>query len=312
MAPISTKVHGIVDYATGAAMLVAPTLLRIGDRRAAALLCGAGAGTIAASAVTDHELALLRKLPMPLHLLLDGGVGLTLAVVPWAVRRQRSGLAATVIPWAERRRRADLRDWVPHAAVGIGEIALAALTERRPAASVAPAAPSAASAAPDRQPDARPARRPDPRSESQQVDWTRVLPPDPNEPPGDDADTLVAREASAAAAEAAMIGGAVPPEVGDPALDPVYQAGGGEQEGWEAAEAELIENATHGDGAGDPLRDAISPEVESDRSGAVYGEGDRIFSTEVVADPGSGPDDPAAGPGLAAEREPRPDPGQTP
>jgi hypothetical protein len=66
----------------------------------------------------------------------------------------------------------------------------------------------------------------------------------------------------------------------------------------------LIENATHGDGGGDPLRDAITPEVESDASAAVYGEADRIPSTEVVEDPGASEDDSGRGPGLAAERGP--------
>jgi|SRR5579884_4512637 len=88
-------------------------------------------------------------------------------------------------------------------------------------------------------------------------------------------DPQVAREESAAAAEAARIGGSVPPQVDDPSMEPVYQAGGGEQDGWEAAEEELIENATHGDGHADPQRDAFAPERESDRSGAVYGEADQ-------------------------------------
>jgi hypothetical protein len=103
-------------------------------------------------------------------------------------------------------------------------------------------------------------------------------------------DALVAREASAAAAEAAMIGGGVSHDVDDPAMAPVYEAGGGEQEGWEEAEAELIENATHGEGYADPSADAFTPEVESDRSGAVYAEADSLRSTEVEEDAGDGQD----------------------
>jgi hypothetical protein len=136
---------------------------------------------------------------------------------------------------------------------------------------------------------------------------------DTREPPEADEhydDALVAREASAAAAEAAAIGGVVAHDVEDPAMAPVYEAGGGEQEGWEAAESALIENATHGDGGGDPLRDAIAPEVESDASGAVYGEADGLTSTEVVEDPGTGAEDPGTGPGLAAERGPGLEPRQ--
>jgi hypothetical protein len=95
---------------------------------------------------------------------------------------------------------------------------------------------------------------------------------DPDSVPDDD--VLIAREESAAAAESARIGGQVPRESDDPAMEPLYEAGEGEQEGWETAEAELVENATHGDGAGNPARDAFTPEVESDRSTAAYGEAD--------------------------------------
>lgn len=89
-----------------------------------------------------------------------------------------------------------------------------------------------------------------------------------------DDDVLIAEEESAAAAEAARIGGQVAPETDDPAMEPLYEAGEGEQEGWEIAEAELVENATHGDGGANPARDAFPGELESDRSTAAYGEAD--------------------------------------
>jgi hypothetical protein len=115
-------------------------------------------------------------------------------------------------------------------------------------------------------------------------------PPDPTRRRDPNADPLVAQEESAAAAEAARIGGVVPPVTDDPAMEPLYEAGEGEQEGWELAEAELIENAEHGDGHGAPELDAFTPEAEADRSTAVYGEGDEIRSTERDEDvrPGEG------------------------
>ena len=103
-------------------------------------------------------------------------------------------------------------------------------------------------------------------------------------PDEDPLDVLIAKEESAAAAEAARIGGRVPPLTDDPTRNPLYEAGEGEQEGWEEAERELIENATHGDGHGDPERDAFSPEREADRSTAAYGESDAIVSTELDQD----------------------------
>jgi len=88
------------------------------------------------------------------------------------------------------------------------------------------------------------------------------------------------REERAAAAEAASIGG-VQPDVGgvdgapvDEAWRPVREAGGGEQEGFEIAEHDLVRNASHDDGHGYPERDAFTPERESDRSPAEYAEAD--------------------------------------
>jgi len=56
---------------------------------------------------------------------------------------------------------------------------------------------------------------------------------------------------------------------------PVEEAGGGVSEGFEQAEEELIENASHGGGTGDPAADAIDSEnVEAEESTIEYGEAD--------------------------------------
>lgn len=66
------------------------------------------------------------------------------------------------------------------------------------------------------------------------------------------------------------------------AMRPVEEAGGGEAEGFEQAEQELIENATHGDGTADPIGDAIDNEsVEAERSTAEYGEPDQVDSPDA-------------------------------
>jgi hypothetical protein len=54
-------------------------------------------------------------------------------------------------------------------------------------------------------------------------------------------------EEIAAAREAAAIGGVAGDEDLDPAQRPVLESGGGESEGFEEAEAFLIEHASHGD-----------------------------------------------------------------
>lgn len=67
----------------------------------------------------------------------------------------------------------------------------------------------------------------------------------------------------------------------DPERQPVEEAGGGVAEGFEQAERDLIENATHGEGAGDPEADAIDNEnVEAEGSTAEYGEADEPQATD--------------------------------
>lgn len=91
--------------------------------------------------------------------------------------------------------------------------------------------------------------------------------------PEEERDPIADEEADAAAAEAAEIGGAAPDDpVDDPAQRPLVESGEGEAEGFEVAEAELIDNAEHGDEKRFPDRDAGSPEEATD---AAYGEPDQ-------------------------------------
>ena|SRR5918994_6245036 len=145
-----------------------------------------------------------------------------------------------------------------------------------------------------------------PESDAERRERADAMRPEPDPTrPVDPIEELIAEEESAAAAEAAGIGWVAPRSARNPAMAPVYEAGGGEQDGWEQAEADLIANATHADGHGNPTRDAFTPEVESDRSDALYGEADRLASTEVRHDPDAGPDDPMDGdPNLSADRGP--------
>lgn len=268
---ISTKIHGALDLAGGLGSLAAPKLLA--DRRAAALMGASGAGTLATSAFTDYELGVRRRVPMRVHLLIDAATGSLLLAGAVALRRRGVGLL----------------DCLPLAAVGLAEVAGAALTSSRPgdrtvvpgATGPATATPSASAPADQAPPvAAAPVETPGPsvtppRTPESDVERAERIDSGlaaPDEVPDDD--VLLAREEAAAAAEAARIGGSVPADAQDPAMEPVYQAGGGEQDGWEAAEADLVENASHGGGGANPLRDALTPELESDRSTAAYGEAD--------------------------------------
>jgi hypothetical protein len=90
-------------------------------------------------------------------------------------------------------------------------------------------------------------------------------------------DPLVREQEEAAAAEAGSIGGrGGAPEGTDPAMVPVEESGEGVAEGFEQAERELGERASHGDERSTPETDAFTPEVESDRATQVYGEPDEI------------------------------------
>src|SRR3954453_13921571 len=97
----------------------------------------------------------------------------------------------------------------------------------------------------------------------------------------DEEPDFATREERAAAAEAAAIGGGRPDAGGsdpaegvDDAMRPVYEAGGGEQDGFELAERDLIRNASHDDGTAFPERDAFTPELESDLASIEYADVD--------------------------------------
>ena len=95
----------------------------------------------------------------------------------------------------------------------------------------------------------------------------------------DPQDQRAQREADAAAAEAGSIGGRRD-EHEDPAREPVEEAGGGESEGFEQAEKDLEEHASHGDPAPDPTSQAFTPEEESDLETAEPAEADSPLSDE--------------------------------
>jgi hypothetical protein len=91
----------------------------------------------------------------------------------------------------------------------------------------------------------------------------------PEKEPRDEA--LIEEEEAAAAAEAGRIGGEVPRDEEDPARQPLAEAGEGEAEGFELAEKDLEDIASHGDQHRFPDNVPSPPEERTD---AVYGEAD--------------------------------------
>lgn len=100
--------------------------------------------------------------------------------------------------------------------------------------------------------------------------------------PEEERDPIAEEEAEAAAAEAAEIGGPAPDDpVVDPAERPLVEGGEGQAEGFELAEAELIDNAEHGDQKRFPNRDAGRPEEPTE---AAFGEPDEAIPQEADQD----------------------------
>lgn len=113
---LSTRVHGALDYAMGALLIAAPWLLGFADDADGAATwvpVVLGAGVILYSLLTDYELGVVRKIPMPTHLLLDLGGGVLLAASPWLF-----GFADEV--------------WVPHLVLGLLEVGASLMTEKVP------------------------------------------------------------------------------------------------------------------------------------------------------------------------------------
>ena|SRR5438045_2847801 len=87
-------------------------------------------------------------------------------------------------------------------------------------------------------------------------------------------EALAKEEAEAAAAEAGHIGGEVAKDSEDPAEQPLIEAGEGEAEGFELAEQDLEDIASHGDQHRFPDNVPPPPEEPTD---AVYGEADEAI-----------------------------------
>ncbi len=111
---IPTKIHGVLDYLSGALLIIAPYILGFADGTAAQWIPQIlGAGAIGYSLLTDYELGAMRAIPMPVHLFLDAASGLLLASSPWLF-----GF--------------DDRVWLPHVILGLFEIGASLMTRTIP------------------------------------------------------------------------------------------------------------------------------------------------------------------------------------
>ncbi len=109
--PIGSRLHGALDYLTGAMLIGASRLPALQGRFAGRVLGATGANHLAYSLFTDYELGAIKVLPYKAHLALDTVGALGLAAGPWLAGRDDP-----------------LDRWVP-VAVGLYELSAVALSD---------------------------------------------------------------------------------------------------------------------------------------------------------------------------------------
>lgn len=114
--PITTKVHGMLDYSVGVLLLFAPNLFGFADGAVAWVPRIIGIVVILQSLFTRYELGAVKALPMPMHLMNDYIVGVFLAASPWLFGFYRL----------------EQRMWLPHVIVGAAVLLVTALTRKIP------------------------------------------------------------------------------------------------------------------------------------------------------------------------------------
>src|SRR3954452_3481764 len=114
---IPTRIHGIVDYVVGVALIAAPWIFQFNDVSSAKWVAiGVGCTIIVYSLLTDYELGAIRPISMRGHLLLDVAGGGFLAASPWIFGFADDGTNV----------------WLPHVLVGLGEVGIAAMSNPWP------------------------------------------------------------------------------------------------------------------------------------------------------------------------------------
>ncbi|MGO1410910.1 MAG: SPW repeat domain-containing protein [Microbacteriaceae bacterium] len=115
---IPTKVHGVLDYLVGIALIAAPWLFGFADIGGAAMIIPIvlGVGLIVYSLFTRYEWGPFGLIPMPVHLVFDIVASVFLAVSPWLF-----GFADNAV-----------NVWLPHVVVGVAVIVVVIFTQPQP------------------------------------------------------------------------------------------------------------------------------------------------------------------------------------
>ena len=113
---LSTRIHGIIDYAMALLLIATPWLfgfVDIGTHPESVIPILLGTGVAVYSLFTDYEWGAMRSIPMNIHLWIDALGGLFLAASPWLF-----GFADEV--------------YLPHVILGVAEIGSALVTKTVP------------------------------------------------------------------------------------------------------------------------------------------------------------------------------------
>jgi hypothetical protein len=114
MKVISTKAHGVMDYAMALLLMASPWIFNFSDHRVATTIpILLGVATICYSLITNYELSIAKALSMRAHLLLDALSGVVLAASPWL-----AGFSDYV--------------YLPHLILGLTEVAIVVITDPVP------------------------------------------------------------------------------------------------------------------------------------------------------------------------------------
>lgn len=113
----SLKTHNVIDYLVGALLIVSPWLFGFSDVQAARVVfLMSGTALIGYSLLTNYYYSVARILPLGIHMTLDAVLGVILILAPALF-----GYRDEIMPL----------QYVAHVVLGIGAVALVALTRPR-------------------------------------------------------------------------------------------------------------------------------------------------------------------------------------
>jgi hypothetical protein len=118
---LPTRVHGLLDYLVGVALLLAPNIFQFGSVGGPAVWVPRALGVvlIAYSLVTRYEWGVLKLVSMPYHLMIDLAASVFLAASPF------------IFGFISQSPNA----WLPHIVVGVTVILVVAVTQTQPRSS---------------------------------------------------------------------------------------------------------------------------------------------------------------------------------